>query len=81
VAFLSNEQEIRNGATGPIPASIYNAMFTDPVNEDISSPTLPSELRFDLDVYDGPGTLTYGGHEPDVHCNYNGQRAYRGGSP
>lgn len=47
----------------------------------ISSPPLPSELRFDLDVYDGPGRLTYGGYEPDVYCNYNGQRAYQGGSP
>ena len=73
--FLSNDPDTRSGATGPIPASVYNAMFTDPTNQNIESPALPSELRFDLDSYNGPSTLTSnGGFSPDVYCNVNGQR-------
>jgi hypothetical protein len=73
--FLSNDPDTRSGATGPIPASVHNAMFTDPTNQNIESPALPSELRFDLDSYNGPSTLTSnGGFSPDVYCNVNGQR-------
>jgi hypothetical protein len=36
--FLSNDPDKRASATGPIPASIYNAMFTDPTNEKVESP-------------------------------------------
>ncbi len=73
--FLSNDPDTRSGATGPIPASVYNAMFTDPTNQNIESPALPSELRFDLESYNGPSTLTSnGGFSPDVYCNVNGQR-------
>lgn len=40
--FLSNDPDKRASATGPIPASIYNAMFTDPTNENVESPAVPS---------------------------------------
>ena len=74
-AFLSNDPDTRTNASSYIPQTLYSAMFSDPVNEDISSPVLPSELRFDLDVYDAPSTLTAnGGFSPDVYCNVNGQR-------
>ena len=74
-AFLSNDPDTRTNASSYIPQTLYSAMFSDPVNEDISSPVLPSELRFDLDVYDAPSTLTSnGGFSPDVYCNVNGQR-------
>ena len=74
-ASLSNDPDTRTNASSYIPQTLYSAMFSDPVNEDISSPVLPSELRFDLDVYDAPSTLTAnGGFSPDVYCNVNGQR-------
>jgi hypothetical protein len=52
--FLQQNANVRDGAVGPPPQSLWNSMFATPVSDVLGAPPFPSQLRFMVDVYGSP---------------------------